>query len=315
MVQPAAPLPHKVALCVITFRRPQGLATLLDCYRRLRLPDGDVEIVVVVVDNDETGPAAAVVDEHRGSLPFPVVFGVESRRGIPYARNRAVQLARAAGADFVAFIDDDELPDPGWLVELLRVQAETGADVVTGPVDPSFEVQPPSWVVKGGFFDRPRFRDGEEIEWATTSSVLVSMPVFGGDHPFDETRPLEGGSDTRLFWEARQHGFRIFWADHARVVETIPATRLSKEWVLRREFRRGTTMGLCTRDLEPFRRKVRRFATAGFRIAEGTGMFLVGLVRGPVARLRGVHRIRLGVGIWAGLLGVRYREYTVVHGR
>ncbi len=302
-------------MCVITFRRPQGLATLLDCYRRLQLPGPGVDVLAVVVDNDEAGPAAAVVDEHRGALPFPVVFGTEARRGIPFARNRAVQLAREAGADFVAFIDDDELPDPEWLVELLRVQAETGADVVTGPVDPAFEEEPPTWVVEGAFFDRPRFRDGQEIEWATTSSVLVSMPVFRGDHPFDETRPLEGGSDTRLFWEARQHGFRIFWADHARVVETIPATRVSKKWVLRREFRRGTTMGLCTRDLEPFSRQVRRFVTAGYRIAEGVVMYAGGLVGGPVARFRGVHRIYLGVGIWAGLLGARYREYRVVHGR
>ena len=48
---------------------------------------------------------------------------VEGRRGIPQARNAAVAVALER-ADFVAFIDDDEVPSPLWLAELLRLRAE-----------------------------------------------------------------------------------------------------------------------------------------------------------------------------------------------
>jgi GT2 family glycosyltransferase len=44
----------------------------------------------------------------------------------------------AASADSVAFVDDEEVPDPRWLQELLIVQSRYGANVVCGPVLPVF---------------------------------------------------------------------------------------------------------------------------------------------------------------------------------
>ena len=38
------------------------------------------------------------------------------------------------------------------LAELLRVQADTEADVVTGPLLSRFERTPPRWVTEGAFF-------------------------------------------------------------------------------------------------------------------------------------------------------------------
>ena len=73
-------------------------------------------------------------------MPWQLVYAVEPRRGIPFGRNTAVRTA--GDVDFVAFLDDDETADPAWLVELLRVQRTTGADVVTGTVLPVFEAGP-----------------------------------------------------------------------------------------------------------------------------------------------------------------------------
>ena len=63
----------------------------------------------VVVDNDADESSRAVVTAAK--LPWPVVYVVEPERGIPFARNRAVR--EAADSDFVVFIDDDEIPEPG----------------------------------------------------------------------------------------------------------------------------------------------------------------------------------------------------------
>ena len=42
---------------------------------------------------------------------------------------------REARGRWLAFIDDDEVPEPEWLAELLRVQRTCGADAVRGPAD------------------------------------------------------------------------------------------------------------------------------------------------------------------------------------
>ena len=67
----------------------------------------------IIVENDESGTAATVCDEARAGFRWELESYTEPRRGIPFARNTAV--ARALGtADFIAFIDADEVPEPPW---------------------------------------------------------------------------------------------------------------------------------------------------------------------------------------------------------
>ncbi|HEY7768427.1 glycosyltransferase, partial [Longimicrobium sp.] len=127
----------KVAVCAVTYLRPRGLARLLEGLAALRFGGGrGPELEIVVVDNDPARSAEAVCDEWSDRLPWPLRYRHEERRGVSHARNAAVAAAREAGAEMMAFIDDDEVPQPGWLDELLRVQAQHDADVVAGPVLP-----------------------------------------------------------------------------------------------------------------------------------------------------------------------------------
>ena len=74
------------------------------------------------------------------------------------ARNAALDNRR--NADYVCFIDDDEVPDPRWLDELIRVQAEYDADVVTGPVLSSVSAQNvPAWIEQRPFLRAAALRD------------------------------------------------------------------------------------------------------------------------------------------------------------
>jgi len=90
------------------------------------------EIQLIVADNDAGGTAADVC----GSIPkrWPVKYVIEPRRGISHTRNRAIGEATAVEH---SVHDDDEIPEPAWLDELLWTQGQTGADVVAGPVLPS----------------------------------------------------------------------------------------------------------------------------------------------------------------------------------
>lgn len=309
------PAPIEIAICVCTYRRARGLRRLLDAVALLELPEvNDVSLRLVVVDNDADASASAVVSEARSALSWPVVYEVEPEQGIPFARNRAV---RAAGAvEFVAFIDDDEVPEARWLSELLRVQRETGSDVVHGPVLPVFEVSPPRWILTGGFFDRPRFATGMQTNWATTSNVLIATRVFEAiDPPFSIEMRYTGGSDTHFFMRAHDLGFCIVWADEARVSEVIPATRLRARWLLAREYRRGNTLSLCLRDLhDSWWRRARRAGHVLVGLVQGVMASFFGITKGRAGVVRGLQRICFAAGMASGLLGVRFEEYRVLHG-
>jgi succinoglycan biosynthesis protein ExoM len=305
---------HRVAIGVLTLLRPVGLRRLLEHLAALEVPTG-VVVRVVVVDNDPERSAEPLVAEF-ADRPIDVHYVCESTRGITPGRNRTIAEARAWGATHVCCIDDDEWPAADWLAQLLATQHTTGADVVTGPVLPVFDEPPPTWVVEGGFFDRPRYPHNSEIGYATTSSVLMDMQLFHGwDEPFDHDFGLSGGSDTHLFAQLKDRGCMIAWSDTALVYEAIPASRVDSRWILRREYRRGQTLSRSLRRRSPTRwQLVRRVGNAVVQLGRGIGEVLIGTARGRAGVIGGAKRLVFGAGLVTGLLGRRYEEYRSIHG-
>lgn len=305
----------RIDVCVITYRRPHGLQRLLGGIAQQRLPEPPPELRVVVVDNDPEASARAVCDEAREWLPHPLEYLVEKRRGIPQARNAALALAMGA-AEFVAFIDDDEVPEPQWLAELLRVQRDRNADAVGGPVVPVFDVPPPAWIERGGFFERERHTTGARVPCAYTNNVLVSTQALASlDRLFDERMALTGSSDTELFERLARCGHRIVWSDLAQVREWVPPSRAKLSWLLQRSFRIGTASVIIDRVCrEEPRRAWRMLAHAGWCVAKGA-LQLPLLAVGALARAaHGARLAAFGVGRIAGLAGYRYEEYRRIHG-
>ena len=300
---------RRVAVCVATYKRPESLGRLLTALllQIADLPDG-FEAGVVVVDNDPSGSAGGVVRGFQVSRDV-VDYVVEADPGIAAARNAAVR--RCLDRDALVFIDDDESPRPGWLVELLRIQRLFDAPVVAGPVVARYDAVPPRWVEASGFFRRVERRTGSEVKWPATNNVLVSVAALPDSSPFDERFGLSGGSDTHLFMRLAKDGVRQVWAEDAVVEEVVPAARLSRSWVLRRSFRLGNSIARCERDVYGTNRVV------GFRLLKGLanvgigGLRMVaGCVRGDLdGAFVGTLASGRGLGMVAGLCGVTYREY------
>lgn len=303
----------RVAVCVATYARPDGLARLLDGLAALRT---DACVRVVVVDNDAAGPSRDACEARSGDFALGLRYVVEPRRGITYARNSAVE---AAGTDvaFIAMLDDDEVPEANWLTALLRVQAKYDADIVTGPVIPYFPAAPSDWVRDGRFFDRPRYETGHELPHAHTHNVLVRRAVFDKTGRFDDRFALTGGEDLQFFRRAKANGARIVWANDASVEEWIPASRANLGWLLRRTYRNGATLGQVDRDRPDV------LIALPVRIVRGLGRMVQGVLLMPVALLsRRDRQVRLvqalqliwrGAGMITGALGGRYEEYRVTH--
>lgn len=299
-----------IAVCIITCRRPADLARTLASVAELTVPE-NTECRVVVVDNDSEGSAKSVVDSFATDAMPCVVYAIEPKPGIPFARNRCVRLAE--DCDFLAFVDDDETVLPGWISELLAVQRQYDADVVTGPVVREFPTTVPAWIRER--FLGPRYPTGRRpTPWFGTGNVLFRTRVLEAvPGPFDERLALSGGSDSMLAMELTRRGIAIYWADDALVTEYVPSSRLSWSWLIRRSFRCGMMSATCERLYRDRRLLVRRVVVAGGGCLVGVLTVFCGLVRGRGTVLAGICRSARGVGGYAGLLGHRYEEYRHLH--
>ena len=305
----------KVDIAIASYRRPKGLYRLLGGVQRLRFPEAAPDLRVVVVDNDPEGSARTVCEDARGWLDLPLVYSIEKRRGIPQARNAAIAAAQGR-AELVAFIDDDEVPAPHWLAELIRVQAESGADAVAGPCEPLFEEPVPRWIERGRFFERPRHATGARVDYAFTHNVLVrtrSLAALGA--LFDERMALLGGSDGELFRRLAAQGHRIVWADEAIVFEWVPRSRANARWILERAFRVGSSSTFVDRHrLASPVSPARLLAHGGWCLAKGATLLPVGALRGRAGAMQALRLAAFGAGRIGGLAGIHREEYRVVHG-
>jgi glycosyltransferase involved in cell wall biosynthesis len=225
-----------VTVCVCTYRRPAALGRLLEALAR-QTTDGLFTYSVVVVDNDRGESARAVVREAANTVPPAVAYVVEPVQGIAQARNTAVESAEG---EFVAFIDDDEIPVAGWLSALVRTCEAHGVDGVLGPVKPRFDTPPPEWIRRGRFYERPNHPTGFVIggEQGRTGNVLLRRALFRRGEPAFRTEFVTG--EDQDFFRRRIAEGRVFvWSREAEVFEVVPPARWRRTYVLRKALMRG----------------------------------------------------------------------------
>lgn len=255
----------QVTICVCTHRRAHLARTLasLDASVRHAMEGGgegagaNLRAEVVVVDNDAAASAAPLVEAFETELA--VRYAHVPGSNISLARNACLDLASHA---LVAFVDDDERVAPHWLAHLLARRAETGADVVLGPVHARYPAGAPRWMRETEpHTARPVFVAGE-IRTGYTCNVLfdTAAPALHGRR-FDLARGRTGGEDTAFFSAAWEGGATFAFAPDAWVEEDVTPERMSFAWLARRRFRSGQThAGLVARRMSG---SVGRMAAAG----------------------------------------------------
>ncbi len=237
----------RVAVCICTCDRAGLLARVLAAVEHIELGGQPaIDVILIVVDNRPEGQARAVCEHHRPKLPIPLRFLEEPTPGISFARNRATAEALAWGADAVAFLDDDDVPRPDWLRQLLDKQMTTGADLVFGFWCLPSDLRLPVWLLNTRYFRAPERDDRNRFGlpgWAGTYNVLVSRRVLEAlsncEGPFRTEFAHCGGEDSDLFIRAKRAGFSHACAHELIVVRAWEPHRLTLIGILRRGFLRG----------------------------------------------------------------------------
>lgn len=312
---------QKLVIAVCTAQRPKMLMSCLESLERLVRPAG-TELSVVVVENETkphfTGNTAEEVHE---KLSVPVHFSAEKRKGIPFARNSALEAALEQEPDWIALIDDDERAEPDWIEKLLSACTAFDAEVANGPVRRIYEKPAPHWWKSQLLKQRPT---GTEITEAPTNNILMSARIVANSGlglRFDE-RLTFGSEDIDFFRRTHAAGVKMIWVDDAFVEEDIPASRVTTGRLLSR-MHMAATSGAFNIVLREGRLKAAlHFIPKSFRrMFLGSLATLVGFILKPFAKKRGeklyyygLIRLMKGSGNLRGLLGRAHNYYDVIDG-
>ena len=303
--------PLRITVAIPSYRRPERLAALLSALPDRFTETPDAVIDVLVIDNDPDGSARHAVAEAHVDLRYVH----ETTPGISAARNRALDECHTS--DLIAFLDDDEIPRPGWLSSLVEVWRENRAAAVAGQLVSVFEQGTDPWMIASGTFYRRQRPTGTHLPTASTANLLLDViQIQDLGLRFEETLGLSGGEDTLFTKQLVQRGGVIMWCDESEVEDTVVASRLTREWAAQRAFSAGNGWVHVNLRLTPS--PTRRLALRGRYILGGTARITAGLARHHYGRARrhlrhdarGMRTFHRGRGMLAGTRGHLYEEYS-----
>lgn len=204
----------EISVVIPVRNRPEGIRRAIDGVLDCKLPH--VQFELIVVDNgstDETARVAAEAGARVISEPAP---------NRCRARNRG---ADAAQGKWLAFIDSDCVPEPGWLAALMRATNDAESHprraLIAGPVLPA----PPTSLVDE-YIARRRWVDQEKFltpgrryspPFAATANLAVRRDVYLGLGGLDPELAT-AGEDADFCWRAAEAGWELFYEPAADVV-------------------------------------------------------------------------------------------------
>jgi len=237
----------RIMIGICTFRRDASLHRLLESLNATgRASPGADEIRVLVVDNDPTPETRTLCRRLASESCLPIEYLTEPRRGLVRARNTLVEEALARGAEWLAFLDDDDVPDSDWLEHLVEVQRAEYADIVAG--NRRFpDRRPPS---SGKSAQRRARKLGMKTvagsvipKAAATANLLVGAAILrklAAHGPvFDPRFADSGGEDEDFFLRAAAAGARFSVAARSMVTQYHEPERFTVRGAFRRGFKTG----------------------------------------------------------------------------
>ncbi|QBQ54500.1 glycosyltransferase [Nitrosococcus wardiae] len=238
---------------VCTYNRSEYLPNLI---KALRSQSCQVPFEILVVDNNSTDDTPQVLVSLAQEEGVNLRFLREMQQGIVFARNRAIE--ESAESDYLVFIDDDEIPLPGFLRAAVDALEREGADCVGGQVKVKFDPHPrPHWLTDDllGFLAEINY--GSQPFWITNTSTPIwtaniayrmslfrSFPSLRFDFRYNrEGKTTGGGEDAIMFKALLSRGARIRYRPDMAVEHFVEPWKLKRSYFLKFHYYVGVKFG------------------------------------------------------------------------
>jgi glycosyltransferase involved in cell wall biosynthesis len=241
-----------VAFC--TFKRADRLGKLVAA---LRAQSCSVPFEILAVNNNSPDDTLDVLTNLQRQSGAPLRVVTETTPGIVPARNRA--LAEAIDSDILVFIDDDELPQPGFLDAAHDAIANEGAQCAGGRIEVDFSPYGrPPWLDDGvtGFLGR--LDHGPSPLWVVDDATPIwsgntayAMQLFR-NHPVLRFDPrynragegIGGGEDAMMLRALLALDTKIRYRPDMAVWHSVDTWKLSRRYFLKLHYLAGVRKGI-----------------------------------------------------------------------
>jgi glycosyltransferase involved in cell wall biosynthesis len=197
----------RVSVVIPTYQRPNLLLKCIGALNKQLLPLSDFEVIVVSDGPDE---ATALALAGFGNsllnlryLPMPV------KKGPAAARNYGWQHAQA---NFIAFTDDDTLPNPNWLNGYLQSYKGEELAAFTGKVVVPLPQHPTDFALNTAGLETADFVT------ANCACTLKALQITNG---FDERFAMAWREDSDLHFKLLEAGIPLRKIEDALIVHPV----------------------------------------------------------------------------------------------
>lgn len=228
MVTPA------ISVVIPVYNGASKLPALFEALARQRTEGVDWELIVV--DNASTDETATVIErfsrEWTGDAPFRSIF--EAKQGAAYARQAGVDESRGR---WVAFLDDDNRPDPDWVaaaVHFGRTHPRAGVFggrtrlEIKGGVPPEFNRLGP-YFCETNLGPEPRLFRTERLEMPCGAGMVVLREAWQRWVPRELMFTVRAGNDFEAGLHIHYGGWEVWYVASMSLMHEIDPQRLTWE--------------------------------------------------------------------------------------
>ena len=228
----------ELSIVISTYNNAASLERTL---KSVAVQDADKSLwECVVVNNnstDDTAERVAAFAKAHSDINIKLVD--ESQQGLSYARNRGIVESQG---QFVAFIDDDETINEGFVSAYIDLFRNHGAFVAAGALKVQYENARPRWM---SYYTEKMIANPLDLGSKITTISNTVMPT-GGNMAFNRDvfnlygtfdtnlgrkgGKLFGGEENDMFERVRDLGERIFYTPHAIAYHHIVDKKLTPEY-------------------------------------------------------------------------------------
>jgi glycosyltransferase involved in cell wall biosynthesis len=302
---------------ILCTHRPHAgrLARTLEGLARQTLARDEWEFILV--DNASPEPVG-LPDSFRESIHARLI--VEPALGLTFARMAGLRAARGG---LIVFVDDDNVLDPGYLANVVRIFGEhPSVGAIGGISSPEFEKAPAVWqqeflalLALRNLGTEPRVSRGLRPPGSAINEYPVFAPIGAGMAVRKEAaegwsaaatgrrgKDLTSGEDNDLVLFIMERGWEVGYFPELGLTHLIPAGRLDPGYLARlsRGIQKSWVQVLARHGASPWP----ALSPLGAAVRQGKAWFSHRAWSSPAARIRW----QGACGHFAGRVGIGKRE-------
>jgi glycosyltransferase involved in cell wall biosynthesis len=208
---------------------------------------------IIVVDNGSTDNTKQVVSEEFTSFAH-LRYLYEPIMGLSQARNTGWQNAKGK---YIAYLDDDAIAAPQWLEKIVEVYetVQPQPACVGGKVEPIWEIPKPDWLPDNllNFYTISNCSETPIVlnnnQWLVGANISFPRKILEELGSFKTGLGRVGNKllsmeENFIQEELRKKGYSCFYHPEIAVKHLIPATRLTQDWMLQRNYWEGISAAI-----------------------------------------------------------------------